>query len=67
MTNVDSSGTLIIQVNDPEVKTTYQHVDPNERLESTCYIPPDNLAKSSNRYRTNYNKGDRRRHMNIGG
>lgn len=55
------------EVTDPDIKTTYQYVvDLKDRLQSTCELVKENLQKSSQRYRTYYNKRARQRDMKEG-
>lgn len=55
------------EVPDPEVKTTYQYIfDLKERLERTCELARENLAKSSARYKVAYNKKARDRQLKSG-
>ncbi|XP_065930630.1 uncharacterized protein [Magallana gigas] len=52
------------EVTDPDIKTTYQYVvDLKDRLQSTCELAKENQQKSSQRYRTYYNKRARQRDM----
>lgn len=52
-------------IND-EVKTTYQYiVDLRERLDSTCKIAQEELAKSSKRYRRYYNARAKERKFKV--
>ncbi|PIK63031.1 hypothetical protein BSL78_00038 [Apostichopus japonicus] len=49
-----------------EVKTTYQYiVDLRERLDSTCKIAQEELAKSSKRYRRYYNARAKERKFKV--
>jgi hypothetical protein len=58
---------LTKEMDDPEVKTTYQYVvDLRNKLESTCGQAHDNLRKSAARYRKGYNRKARRRDMLVG-
>jgi len=55
------------EVANEEVKTTYQYIiDLRERLESTCRIARDELAKSSHRHAKYYNRGTRSKKFNVG-
>nr|XP_034325279.1 uncharacterized protein LOC105323550 isoform X4 [Crassostrea gigas] len=55
------------EVTDPDIKTTYQYVvDLKDRLQSTCELAKENLERSSQRYRTYYNKRARQRDMKEG-
>lgn len=63
----DTNGVWIEEVNDTEVRTIYQYiVDLKEQLESTFQIVKKNLKESTQRYRVNYNKGARKRDMQVG-
>ena len=55
------------EVPDPEVKTTYQYIfDLKERLQRTCELARENLAKSSARYKVAYNNKARDRQLKSG-
>lgn len=46
----------IKEINDPQVKTTYQYtLDLRDRLQSTCEVAMNKLEKLSKRYRKSYN------------
>ncbi|XP_038050657.1 uncharacterized protein LOC119723850 isoform X2 [Patiria miniata] len=52
---------------DEDIKTTYQYVvDMRERLQSTCELARDELAKASKRYRRYYNAKARDRRFRAG-
>ncbi|PIK53202.1 hypothetical protein BSL78_09912 [Apostichopus japonicus] len=54
------------EIEEEEVKTTYQYViDLKERLEETCYLAQNELAKSSSRYRKYYDARARDRKFNV--
>lgn len=53
--------------NDPEVKTTYQYVlDLKERLARTCELAHEELQKSKERYKKNYDKKAKSRYFKVG-
>jgi len=50
---------------DPEVKTTYQYVlDLRERIEETCQLAQEEIAKVQKRNQTYYNRRARERRLN---
>jgi len=52
---------------DPEVKTAYQYVlDLRERIEETCQLVQEEIAKVQKRSQTYYNRRARERRLNIG-
>jgi len=52
---------------DPEVKTAYQYVlDLRERIEETCQLAQEEIAKVQKRNQTYYNRRARERKLNIG-
>jgi len=52
---------------DPEVKTTYQYVlDLRERIEDTCQLAQEEIAKVQKRNQTYYNRRARERRLNVG-
>jgi len=52
---------------DTEVKTTYQYVlDLRERIEETCQLAQEEIAKVQKRNQTYYNRRARKRRLNIG-
>jgi hypothetical protein len=55
------------KTDDDEIKTTYQYVlDLQERLEETCRLAQENLAKSSRRYQKYYDRKARARSFKQG-
>lgn len=51
----------------PETKTTYQYVlDLKERMEKTCEIAQQELHKSHEKYRKNYNRKAKKRSFKVG-
>jgi len=51
---------------DPEVKTTYQYVlDLHERIQETCQLAQEEIAKIQKRNQTYYNRRARERRLNI--
>ncbi|XP_041466400.1 uncharacterized protein LOC121416935 [Lytechinus variegatus] len=54
------------EVDEPDTKTTYQYVlDLKERLESTCQLAQQNLSKSAEKYRRQYNKKAKERKFEV--
>lgn len=53
-------------VEDREIRSTYQYVSRFERLESTCALAKAELQKSSERYRKYYNKRSKNRKLKPG-
>jgi len=52
---------------DPEVKTAYQYVlDLRERIEDTCQLAQEKIAKVQKRNQTYYNRRARERMLNVG-
>ena len=52
---------------DPEVKTAYQYVlHLHERIEETCQLAQEEIAKVQKRNQTYYNRRARERRLNIG-
>jgi len=52
---------------DPEVKAAYQYVlDLRERIEETCQLVQEEIAKVQKRNQTYYNRRARERRLNIG-
>ena len=52
---------------EPDTKTTYQYVlDLKDRLEATCQVVQENLSKSAEKYRRQYNRKAKDRRFNVG-
>ena len=52
---------------DPEVKTAYQYaLDLHERIEETCQLAKEEIAKVQKRNQTYYNRRARERRLNAG-
>eukprot|EP00057_Strongylocentrotus_purpuratus_P000907 XP_001186509.2 PREDICTED: uncharacterized protein LOC754648 [Strongylocentrotus purpuratus] len=54
------------EVDEPDTKTTYQYVlDLKDRLQLTCEVAQQNLSKSAERYRRQYNKKAKERKFEV--
>lgn len=54
--------TILREIKDPEIKTTYQYVlDLRDRLYSTCELPLQTLEESFNRFKKKYVKKNKNR------
>ena len=54
------------EIQDPQIKSTYQYViDLRERLESTCQLARENLAKASKIHKVYYDRKARSRSMKV--
>lgn len=55
------------EVDEPDTKTTYQYVlDLKDRLEATCQVAQENLGKSAEKYRRQYNRKAKDRKFEVG-
>ena len=55
------------EVDEPDTKTTYQYVlDLKDRLEATCQLAQENLSKSAEKYRRQYNRKANNRKFEVG-
>ena len=55
------------EVDEPDTKTTYQYVlDLKDRLEATCQLAQENLSKSAEKYRRQYNRKAKNRKFEVG-
>ena len=54
-------------MDEPDTKTSYQYVlDLNDRLEATCQLAQENLSKSAEKYRRQYNRKAKNRKFEVG-